>query len=369
MRAIKEKRLRLLFILCGLLTFIMASFLFNCTIVKAEEGIPYELTVQPSKMILPALKKAIKEGKLDPYKYLLKKPNLEHPHVMELVKANWCQYKWKFAIVGTQDDELQKKEGIRYKGFCPVCGIATRTNSRGEKRESALLRWAKNYHLTDTGYDFKDLTVFLSPEDIRNMSIMVWDYMDPTKDQDTFLWLPSLRKVRRVAQAEKEDSFGGMDLTYFDMVLREPDDEEHKILRTEVVGDELINQLKKENTLKEVIDYFESMRGRKLFVIESKQKLGFLSWDTRVWWLDPKNFRDPRRLFYDRTGRLVKIYNLGFRKTPFYWDRNKYGWSEDWHHVQNVLTGHSTKIFLPRLIFDDPVPDSRFTIRYLQRMK
>jgi hypothetical protein len=360
------KKLSLIIIV---LTIFMVSFLFNCVVVKAEEVKSYEYTVTPSKLIRSDLEKAIKEGKLDPYKYLLKKPDLKNPKVMELVKANWCQFKWKFATVGTYDEELQKKRGIRYKGFCPVTGISTRINRRGERRESAMQRWSKNYHLTDTGYDFKDLTIFLSPEDLRNMAILVLDYMDLTKDQDTFLWLPSLRKVRRVAQAEKEDSFGGMDLTYFDIVLREPEDEDHKILRTEVIGDELINQLKKENSAKEIIDYFEERRGSKFFVIESTQKLDFLSWDKRVWWLDPTNFREPRSLFYDKSGRLIRIKQRSFRKTPFYEDRSNYGWSEGYWDVQTVLTEHRTQVLFPALIFDQPTPDYTFTIRYLKRMK
>jgi hypothetical protein len=353
-----------------LLIFLSLIVWNHNAVAGTEDGTaPYGYVVQPSDKILPKLEKAIKEGKLDNYKYLLKKPDYEHPDVMELVKANWCQFKWKFAETALQDEEQQKKEGIRYKGFCPVAAVATRLNRRGEKRESAMLRWAKNYHLTDTGYDFKDLTLFLSPEDIRHMAVLVLDYLDPTRDQDTFLWLPSLRKVRRVAQAAKEDSFGGMDITYFDMVLREPEDEDHKILRTEIVGDELINQAKKENTIPQVIKYFESLRGKKVFVIESIQKRGFLSWHKRVWWYNPENGRDFRRLFYDKAGRLVKIYNISFRKTPFYGDKSKFGWSEDWHHVQNTLTGHSTMAYMPPLIFDVPVPDSHFTHRYLQRMK
>ena len=368
MRTRKNKVTLLPFARCSLMLLLVINLFFT-QVVKAEETQSYEFTVTPSALIRADLDKAIQEGRLDPYKYLLKKPDVKNPNVMELVKANWCQFKWKFAMTASFDEETQKKEGIKYKGFSPVTGISTRINRRGQKRESALQRWSKNYHLTDTGYDFKDLTIFLSPEDIRNMAVLVLDYMDPTKDQDTFLWLPSLRKVRRVGQAEKEDSFGGMDLTYFDIVLREPEDESHTLLRTEVIGDELIDQLKKEDAAQEIVDYFDGRKGAEVFVIESKQTIDLLSWDKRVWWLDPMNFREPRSLFYDKAGRLVRIKLRSFRKTPFYGDRSNYGWSEGYWDVKTVLTEHKTHVLFPPLLFDQPTPDSTFTIRYLQRMK
>lgn len=320
----------------------------------------------------------ISEGKLDPYMYYGKLPDLdaENPDVNLLVKANWYQFKWKHSKTGLYDHEVQAKEGIKYKGFTDVTGVAIRVAANGQQRASVLYGGIKNYHVD--GIDFKDIRRFMSPEDLRGMSMMVWDYLDDTKDQDTFLYLPSLRKVRRIAQSGKEDSFGGMDVTYFDLVLRLPSDEAHKLLRTEIVGDELINQVKQElepriqgltepYTENKVVNYFESLRGHKVYVIESTNKLGFLSFEKRVWYIDSLSFRDFRRLFYDKTGRLVKLYNISFRRTPQLPDRKVFGLSEDFHWVKNMLTGHRTVIYHPPMCFNAEVPDENYSLKWLQR--
>ena len=320
------------------------------------------------------------EGKLNPYLYYGKLPDLdaEIPDPMELVSSNWYQFKWKYAITGMYDHEVQKREGRKYKGFSDVTGVAIRVTSRGMQRASTLYGGIKNYHRD--GIDFKDIRRFMSPEDTRGLSVMTWDYLDKSKDQDTFLYLPSMRKIRRVAQANKEDSFGGMDVTYFDLSLRVPGDEEHRLLRVEKVTDELINQLKKEiepkipglpedYTEQRVVNYFTTLKekDKKCYVIESTQKLDFLSFDKRVWWIDSENFRDFRRMFYDKAGRLVKLYNISFRRTPILPDRKVYGISEDFHWVKNMLTGHRTVIYHPPMCFNNPIPDSNFTIKWLKR--
>jgi len=319
------------------------------------------------------------EGKLDPFMYYGKLPDLdaENPNVMDFVKANWYQFKWKHSKTALYDHEQQVKEGIKYEGFIDVTAVVIRITSGGMQRKGTVYGGVKNY--MREGVDFKDIRRFMSPEDLRGFSIMVWDYLDDAKDQDTFLYLPSMRKIRRLAQSGKEDSFGGTDVTYWGLVLRVPGDEDHKLLRTEIVGDELINQVKKEMltnpipglppayTEQRIVNFVEALRGHKVYVIESKQKLGFLSWDKRIWWLDPSTFRDFRRLFYDKSGRLVKTYNVSFRRTPQLPERKVFALSEDAHWMRNELTGHRSFFYHPPMCFNAPLPDENFSFAWLQR--
>jgi hypothetical protein len=56
---------------------------------------------------------------------------------------------------------------------------------------------------------------FTSPNDIRNTAFLVWEHADA--DDERFLYLPALGRVRRIAGEEKQDSFVGSDLSYEDI--------------------------------------------------------------------------------------------------------------------------------------------------------
>ena len=59
------------------------------------------------------------------------------------------------------------------------------------------------------------LVRFLSPNDIKNTAFLVWQH--PGADDERFLYLPALGRVRRIAGEEKQESFAGSDLSYEDI--------------------------------------------------------------------------------------------------------------------------------------------------------
>jgi hypothetical protein len=61
----------------------------------------------------------------------------------------------------------------------------------------------------------KTLIRFTYPNDIRGTSFLVWEHTDG--DDERFLYLPALGRVRRIAGAEKQESFVGSDLSYEDI--------------------------------------------------------------------------------------------------------------------------------------------------------
>ena len=56
---------------------------------------------------------------------------------------------------------------------------------------------------------------FTFPNDIRNTAFLVWEH--PDADDERFLYLPALGRVRRIAGEEKQESFVGSDLSYEDI--------------------------------------------------------------------------------------------------------------------------------------------------------
>jgi hypothetical protein len=63
---------------------------------------------------------------------------------------------------------------------------------------------------------------FSYPNDIKGTSFLVWEH--PGAEDERFLFLPSLGRIRRIAGSETQDSFVGSDFTYEDIGGREFED-------------------------------------------------------------------------------------------------------------------------------------------------
>lgn len=75
----------------------------------------------------------------------------------------------------------------------------------------------------------KTLMLFEQPADVRNTGMLSIDY-DDDRDDDQWLYLPSLRKSTRIASGDKSGSFMGTDLSYSDMTSQSPKNYDYKIL-------------------------------------------------------------------------------------------------------------------------------------------
>lgn len=69
---------------------------------------------------------------------------------------------------------------------------------------------------------------FTYPNDIKGTGFLVWEH--PDADDERFLYLPSLGRVRRIAGAETQESFVGSDFTYEDIGGREFEDYAYRLL-------------------------------------------------------------------------------------------------------------------------------------------
>ncbi len=72
------------------------------------------------------------------------------------------------------------------------------------------------------------LVRFEAPNDIKGTGLLVWEH--PAGEDERFLYLPALGRVRRIAGAEKQESFVGSDLSYEDIGGRELDEYQYAIV-------------------------------------------------------------------------------------------------------------------------------------------
>lgn len=83
---------------------------------------------------------------------------------------------------------------------------------RGRQRERQLRMYSKDY-----GEDSRTLSLFDAPADIRGTGYLNYDWDDTDTDDDSWLYLPSLQRVKRIATSDTSDSFLGSDFTYADI--------------------------------------------------------------------------------------------------------------------------------------------------------
>ena len=105
-----------------------------------------------------------------------------------------------------------------------------------DKNGNQRVRDLKSYS-KDFGADEHKILFFKSPSDVKNTAFLTYDYDDPNRDDDQWLYLPALKKVKRIPSADKSSSFMGSDFSYFDMTDRDLEDYDYRLLKeTKVRG-------------------------------------------------------------------------------------------------------------------------------------
>jgi len=105
-------------------------------------------------------------------------------------------------------------------------------DKNGNQRTRDLKSYSKDF-----GADEHKTLFFKSPSDVKNTAFLTYDYDDASKDDDQWLYLPALKKVKRIPSADKSSSFMGSDFSYFDMTDRDLEDYDFKLLKeTKVRG-------------------------------------------------------------------------------------------------------------------------------------
>jgi outer membrane lipoprotein-sorting protein len=99
-------------------------------------------------------------------------------------------------------------------------------DKNGKKRVRQIKTFSK-----DKGEDEQNIMFFKTPADVKDTSFLTYDYADSSKDDDQWLYLPALKKVKRIPSSDKSSAFMGSDFSYYDMSDTDVDDFTYKILK------------------------------------------------------------------------------------------------------------------------------------------
>ena len=205
------------------------------------------------------------------------------------------------------------------------------TNKSGQTRVRKIQQFTK-----DLGDSEKSIMFFLSPADVKNTSFMNWSY-DGDKADDQWIYLPALKKVKRISSDSKSDYFMGSDFTYDDLGDRKLNADDHKLLREETKNE------------------------KECYVVESKSKNEDYIYAKTITWIDKSTFVGVQKEFYDEDGKLLKI--LTIKKVEkiagFYIITNS--------EMKNVQNNHSTSMIIDNVKINSGISADQFTERMMTR--
>ncbi len=207
----------------------------------------------------------------------------------------------------------------------------TLINKSGQTRVRKIQQFTK-----DLGDTEKSIMFFLSPADVKNTSFMNWSY-DSDKADDQWIYLPALKKVKRISSDSKSDYFMGSDFTYDDLGDRKLDADVHKLLREETVD------------------------GVECYVVESVSKDEDYMYSKTVTWIRKSNFVGLKKEFYDEDEELLKTLSIkNLKEIDGIWVITR-------SEMENVQKNHKTTMELSSIKINTGVPASKFTERMMMR--
>ncbi len=208
----------------------------------------------------------------------------------------------------------------------------TLTNKSGKERIRKIKQFTK-----DLGDVEKSIMFFQSPADVKNTSFMSWTYDDESKSDDQWIYLPALKKTKRISSDSKSDYFMGSDFTYDDLGDRKLDDDTH-----ELIGEEAIDG----------VDYY---------LVESTPKDEEYMYSKTKTWIRKDNFIGLKKEFYDEDEDLLKILKIKkFEEiSGFLVITNS--------EMENVQKDHRTTMVLSGVEINTNISTSKFTERMMAR--
>lgn len=216
-------------------------------------------------------------------------------------------------------------------------------NKNNQKRIRNIKNIRKDY-----GLDTKGIIFFLSPADVRNTAYMSYDWDDAAKEDDSWLYLPALQKVKRIASSDKSGSFMGSDFTYSDINGIKINDWDYTFVKENVKTDGfdtwVIQGLPKIDLKANVI-----------------KETGYLK---TMMWIRKDNHMLVKGKYWVKKGRKIKYFKAGdIKKVDDIWTA---------HTLTMVTTvkgkvTHSSVLKFSNIQYNTAIDDATFTTRRMER--
>jgi len=184
----------------------------------------------------------------------------------------------------------------------------------------------------------KSLSIFDEPADVKGTAMLTYSHGLEADDQ--WLYLPALKKVKRINSRNKSGPFMGSSFAFEDLSSQEVEKYSYKFLREEACGE------------------------WQCYVIERTPEYKYSGYTRQVTWLDKEAYRVVKVEFYDRKKALLKTMVTS--------DFNQYlghYWRPGKMDMMNHLTGKGTLLEWTDYQFQTGLTDRDFRSQSLKRIK
>lgn len=184
----------------------------------------------------------------------------------------------------------------------------------------------------------KGLTIFDQPRDVQGTTFL--NHSHALEPDDQWIYLPALRRVKRISSKNKTGRFMGSEFTYEDMSSTEVEKYDYRYLRDETLND------------------------MDMYVVELYPKDEFSGYKRQILWVDKAELRSHKIEFYDRRDGLLKVMEmLDYRQyMDKYWRSHKLV-------MTNQQTGKSTDLVWKDYKFSVGLSDADFHRSVLERAR
>ena len=206
------------------------------------------------------------------------------------------------------------------------------------KQGQESIREIRSKTLEVDGDGDKSLTIFDRPRDIKGTALLSFTHKEGADDQ--WLYLPALKRVKRIASDNKSGPFMGSEFAYEDITSQEVEKYTYKFLKD------------------------DTLDGMDVFVFERYPVDRKSGYTRQIIWMDKENYKERKIEYYDRKNALLKT--LVFADYNLY--RDKFYRAHDMHMV-NHQTGKSTRLLQSNYNFDVELSDRDFDKNSLKRAR
>jgi len=190
-----------------------------------------------------------------------------------------------FTRINAQDpgEITQKAMDVSDIASYEMTSSLTTYDAKGNKRVREMVMASKKFGETN-----KVLLKFTAPANVKGTGILIYD--NKNKDDDMWVYMPALRKTRRIISSEKSKSFMGSEFSNADMSRPTLDDFNYKLIGSDVYN------------------------GKNCWVVESTPKTEKVAdqngYSKKISWIDKDDYYMYKTEYYDLDGDLWKVMTL-----------------------------------------------------------
>jgi hypothetical protein len=242
-----------------------------------------------------------------------------------------------YAQQSAKDIMLKTRDASKIPGMETVATLKI-IDPKGRERVREISMASK---LTDNGTTEKRIIRFLAPAEVKGTGMLIYDYDDASDDM--WIFMPALRKTRRIASGEKNQSFMGSEFSNADLAAPNTEDFNYKLTGNETVD------------------------GVDCWKIEALPMTQAIADDAgiskKIVWIGKKDWVCRRTEFYDPEGSLSKILTCSdVRKMA----EGKYMAGS--LQMENVQNSRKSSFIMGQMQYNPSVREDYFTVANLEKL-